>query len=41
MVTWREGETPASSLRGAVRAAQRAGDVTIRAMPIVVNCPVL
>jgi hypothetical protein len=42
MVTWREGET-ARVLRSAaaVRAAQRAGDVTIRAMPIVVNCPVL
>ena len=25
----------------AVARAQRAGDVTIRAMPIVVNCPVL
>jgi hypothetical protein len=42
MVTWRGGET-ARVLRSAaaVRAAQRAGDVTIRAMPIVVNCPVL
>jgi hypothetical protein len=42
MVTWRSGETP-RVLRSAaaVRAAQRAGDVTIRSMPVVVNCPVL
>jgi hypothetical protein len=42
MVTWKPGETP-RVLRSAaaVRAAQTAGDVTIRAMPIVVNCPVL
>jgi hypothetical protein len=42
MVTWRANET-ARVLRSAaaVRAAQRAGDVTIKAMPIVVNCPVL
>ena len=42
MVTWRGGESR-RVLRSAsaVRAAQRAGDVTIRAMPIVVNCPVL
>ena len=42
LVTWASGETP-RVLRSAaaVRAAQRAGDVTIRAMPIVVNCPVL
>ena len=42
LVTWRDGETP-RVLRSAaaVRAAQRAGDVTTRAMPIVVNCPVL
>jgi hypothetical protein len=42
IVTWRSGETP-RVLRSAmaVRAAQRAGDVTIKAMPIVVNCPVL
>jgi hypothetical protein len=42
MVTWKDGEA-ARVLRSAaaVRAAQRAGDVTIRAMPIVVNCPVL
>jgi hypothetical protein len=42
LVTWASGETP-RVLRSAaaVRAVQRAGDVTIRAMPIVVNCPVL
>jgi hypothetical protein len=42
MVTWKDGAN-ARVLRSAaaVRAAQRAGDVTIRAMPIVVNCPVL
>jgi hypothetical protein len=42
LVTWRVNETP-RVLRSAaaVRAAQRAGDVTIKAMPIVVNCPVL
>jgi hypothetical protein len=42
MVTWAANETP-RVLRSAaaVRAARRAGDVTIRAMPIVVNCPVL
>jgi hypothetical protein len=42
LVTWRANETP-RVLRSAaaVRAAQRAGDVTIKAMPIVVNCPVL
>jgi hypothetical protein len=42
IVTWKAGESP-RVLRSAtaVRAAQRAGDVTIRAMPIVVNCPVL
>jgi hypothetical protein len=42
MVTWRSGESP-RVLRSAaaIRAAQRAGDVTVQAMPIVVNCPVL
>ncbi len=42
MVTWSANETP-RVLRSAtaVQAARRAGDVTIRAMPIVVNCPVL
>jgi hypothetical protein len=42
MVTWRSGATP-RVLRSAaaVRAAQRAGQVTIANAPIVVNCPVL
>jgi hypothetical protein len=42
MVTWKEG-ADGRVLRSAtaVARAQRAGDVTIRAMPIVVNCPVL
>jgi hypothetical protein len=42
MVTWRD-PADARVLRSAaaVRAAQRAGEVTIRAVPIVVNCPVL
>ena len=42
MVTWKDG-TNARVLRSAaaVRTAQKAGDVTIRPMPIVVNCPVL
>ncbi len=42
MVTWKD-EAEARVLRSAaaVARAQRAGDVTVRAMPIVVNCPVL
>jgi hypothetical protein len=42
MVTWRDASS-ARVLRSAaaVRAAQRAGDVSVRPMPIVVNCPVL
>jgi hypothetical protein len=42
MVTWRSGATP-RVLRSAaaVRAAQRAGRVTVAEAPIVVNCPVL
>lgn len=42
MVTWRSGAT-ARVLRSAaaIRAAQRAGQVSVRAAPIVVNCPVL
>jgi hypothetical protein len=42
MVTWKNASS-ARTLRsaGAVRAAERSGAVTIRAMPIVVNCPVL
>jgi hypothetical protein len=42
MVTWKNGANE-RVLRSAaaVRSAQRAGDVTVRAAPIVVNCPVL
>lgn len=42
LVTWKEG-VDVRVLRSAtaVRAAQKAGDVTVKAMPIVVNCPVL
>ena len=42
LVTWKASETP-RVLRSAaaVRAARRSGDVTVKAMPIVVNCPVL
>jgi hypothetical protein len=42
MVTWAD-DADVRVLRSAaaVAGAQRAGDVTIRAMPIVVNCPVL
>jgi hypothetical protein len=42
MVTWKAGAN-VRVLRSAaaVRSAERAGQVTIRAMPVVVNCPVL
>jgi len=42
MVTWKTSAN-ARVLRSAsaVRAAERGGQVTMRAMPIVVNCPVL
>jgi hypothetical protein len=42
LVTWKEG-ADVRVLRSAtaVRAAQKARDVTVRVMPIVVNCPVL
>jgi hypothetical protein len=42
MVTWDDGAN-VRVLRSAaaVARAQRSGDVTIRPMPIVVNCPVL
>jgi hypothetical protein len=41
-VTWTEGaDVRVLRSAAAVARAQRAGDVTIRAMPIVVNCPVL
>ena len=42
MVTWKSGVTPhVLRSRASVASAQRAGDVTIRSMPVVVNCPVL
>ena len=42
MVTWKDGaDVRVLRSAAAVARAQRAGDVTIRAMPIVVNCPVL
>jgi hypothetical protein len=42
MVTWRNGaEARVLRSAAAISRAQRAGEVTIRAMPIVVNCPVL
>jgi hypothetical protein len=42
MVTWRSGaDVRVLRSAAAVTRAQRAGDVTVRAMPIVVNCPVL
>jgi hypothetical protein len=42
LVTWKSGETP-RVLRSKVDVdkALRAGEVTVKAMPIVVNCPVL
>jgi hypothetical protein len=42
VVTWKAGESP-RVLRSAaaIRAARKAGDVTIEPMPLVVNCPVL
>lgn len=42
MITWKDGAN-VRVLRSAaaVSRAQRAGELTIRAMPIVVNCPVL
>ena len=42
MVTWKNGTTPRVLLsRSAVDAAVRAGQATVAAAPIVVNCPVL
>jgi hypothetical protein len=42
MVTWKDGATPrVLRSKSAVDAALRAEQVTVRAMPIVVNCPVL
>jgi hypothetical protein len=42
MVTWKDGVTP-RLLRSAaaVQAALRAGEVTVKVAPVVVNCPVL
>jgi hypothetical protein len=42
MVTWKEGaDVRVLRSAAAVARALRAGDLTIRPMPIVVNCPVL
>jgi len=42
MVTWKSGTTPrALRSRDAVEAALRAGQVTVKPAPVVVNCPVL
>lgn len=42
LVTWKAGVTPrVLSSRRAVEQAVRAGQATVKAMPIVVNCPVL
>jgi hypothetical protein len=42
MVTWKDGVTArVLRSRAAVEAAMRAGDVTVMAAPVVVNCPVL
>jgi hypothetical protein len=41
-VTWKNGaDVRVLRSAAAVARAQRAGDVTVRPMPIVVNCPVL
>ena len=41
-VTWTTGATPrVLRSKAAVLAAQRAGEVGVRTMPTVVNCPVL
>lgn len=42
MVTWKDGVTPrVLRSKAAVDTAVRAGQATVRAAPIVVNCPVL
>jgi hypothetical protein len=42
LVTWTDGaDVRVLRSAAAVARAQRAGDVSIKAMPIVVNCPVL
>lgn len=42
LVTWKDGsEVRTLRSAAAVSRAQRAGELTVRPMPIVVNCPVL
>jgi hypothetical protein len=42
LVTWKDGVAPRLlRSRSAVEGAVRAGQATVKAMPIVVNCPVL
>jgi hypothetical protein len=42
MVTWKSGaQVRVLRSSAAVTRAQKAGEVTVRALPIVVNCPVL
>jgi hypothetical protein len=42
MVTWKDGVTPrVLRSKSAVDRAVRAGQVTVKAAPVVVNCPVL
>jgi hypothetical protein len=42
LVTWKDGaNVRALRSAAAITRAQRAGELTVRAMPIVVNCPVL
>lgn len=42
LVTWKEGaDVRVLRSAAAVRAAQKARDVKVQSMPIVVNCPVL
>jgi hypothetical protein len=42
MVAWKDGVTPrVLRSKAAVQAALRAGQVTVTAAPVVVNCPVL
>ena len=42
VVTWKDGATPrVLRSRSAVDAAVRAGQATVKPMPIIVNCPVL
>jgi hypothetical protein len=42
MVTWKDGVTPrVLRSKSAVDKAVRAGRATVKAAPVVVNCPVL